>query len=231
MPPEAEQAPEEVQDTPINDAEPGESGAAPESTDSKPAVDYQQRYESLVPEYTKGQQLLAAARGDHGPEAQMDALQRLGVEVQAEEEGEEEVDPFDDPYDNRIGKIEQELASRTEREEQTRFQKLERDYIDQTVGDLEKNLEIKLTAKEKRFVESDALANRLDDGRPNLEEAVKSVKELRDEARDGYIATKKSIKPPVGSAGEEKVDFSKMSPDEKEQWMAQDVEARMAAES
>jgi hypothetical protein len=230
MPPEAdEQAPEQVQDTPIN------GDAAPEETaePSKPAVDYQKRYDDLVPEYTRGQQLIAAARGDHGPEVQMQALQQLGVEVQQEEEAEED-DPFVDPGERALRETEAlkaKLAEKDEQEESARFQKLEREFIDTTLGEIEGKENVKLSKRDKHFVETAALSNRLDDGRPDLEGAVKDLIELRNEARDGYIASKKAPKAPLGTAGEDKIDFSKMSKDEIDQWMAEDIEARMAEQS
>jgi len=234
MPPEAEVEAPEVQDTPINaDAAPEEGRPAPESTDSQPAVDYQKRYDDLVPEYTRGQQLIAAARGDHGPEAQMQALQQLGVEVQQEEEAEED-DPFEDPAERALREtqaLKAKLAEKDEQEEVARFQKLEREFIDTTLGEIEGKENVKLSKRDKHFVETAALSNRLEDGRPDLEGAVKDLIELRNEARDGYIASKKAPKAPVGTAGEAKIDFSKMSKDEIDQWMAEDIEARMAEQS
>lgn len=228
MPPEAEQAPE-VQDTPAEPAAPEEGHAAPESKeDSPPAVDYQKRYDDLVPEYTRGQQLIAAARGDHGPEAQVQALQQLGVTVQQAEEEAKDDDPFEDPYESRIEKLEQKLASKEEQEEVAQFQKLEREYIDSTIGELESKENIKLTDKEKRFVKSDGLANRLEDGRPDLQSAFNEVIAYRKETLAGHVASKKAAQAPVGAAGEEKIDFS--DPEQKRKYMAEQFEAALADE-
>jgi len=222
MPDEATQAPDEVQDTPSPDAAVEETKPA---EDTQPAVDYQQRYESLVPEYTRGQQLIAAARGDHGPEAQVQALQQLGVEVQQAEEA-AEVDEFEDPTDRlarELEAIKSQLSSKEEAEQQKQFQELERQYIDNTIGELEKSEDIKLSAEDKRFVKNDALNNRLEDGRPDLEGAVRALK-ARDEARlSEYLTTKKAPKAPVGAAGEEKLDLS--DPDVRQKYMKEVMEA------
>lgn len=222
MPEEATQAPEQAQETP--QAAPSEGIPATESTDSTPAVDYQKRYDDLVPEYTRGQQLIAAARGDHGPEAQMQALQQLGVEVQQAEEA--EVDEYEDPTDRlarEVQDLKTQISSKEEAEQQKQFQDLERKYIDNTLGGLEKSEDIKLSAEDKRFVKNDALNNRLEDGRPDLEGAVKALK-ARDEARlSEYLTSKKAPKPPVGAAGEEKLDLS--DPDVRQQYMKEVMES------
>jgi len=232
MPPEAEQAPE-VQDTPINaDAASETEIPAPESTDSKPAVDYQKRYDDLVPVYTQGQQLIAAARGEHGPEAQMQALQQLGVEVQQEEEA-EEGDPFEDPYDKRLGNVEQRLAAKEQAEQEAEATATEQRLVKDALKGFEKEDTVTLSDRDKKIIESNALINRwqfqsVDDLNAALKGAFDDLMAVKGEARDGYIASKKAPKAPVGSAGEAKIDFSKMSRDEINQWMAEDVEARQA---
>jgi hypothetical protein len=227
MPDEATPAPEpETQDTPPAD------GAVPETTppaespeDSTPTVDYQQRYESLVPEYTRGQQMLAALRGDHGPEVQAQAFDQIGVEVEAaeqEEEGEEWSDP-----EERINQLEQKIAEREEAEEFDRRTRQEEAYIGETLDALESKANVKLTDKQVRLVVNDALANREEDGRPNLEGSMDDLLGIKSEAAEEYRASKKASVPPAGSVGEEKIDFR--DPDARRKFMADDFAARQAA--
>lgn len=229
MPPEAEVEAPEVQDTPINgDATPDEGAPAEPST---PAVDYQKRYDDLVPVYTQGQQLIAAARGEHGPEAQMQALQQLGVEVQQEEEAEED-DPFEDPYEKRLGTLEQRLAAKEEAEQEAEATATEQRLVKDALKGFEKEDTVTLTDRDKKIIENNALVNRfqfrsVDDLNAALKGAYDDLIAVKGEARDGYIASKKAPKAPVGSAGEAKIDFSKMSKDEIDQWMAEDIESRM----
>jgi len=228
MPDEATQAPEQVQDTPPPDAPEEGNVEAPQEPNP---VNWEQRYNDLRPEFDRTNQLVAAARGDHGVEAQMEALQQLGVEV-AQEEDEEDEELFEDPYEALKGEVEtvkEQLASKAEAEEAARFHELEREYIETTLGGLEDAENYKLSAEDKRFVTNDAKANRLEDGRPDLEGAFALFKQ-RDEARQqAYLESKKAPKAPVGAAGEEQIDFSKMTKEQKDEWMAEDIQARMDA--
>ena len=228
---EPTQAPEtETQDTPTNDAASTQQETpAPESTeDSTPVTDWEQRYNSLRPEYDRSNQLLAAARGEHGPEAQAQALQQFGVELDSEEEQEPENDEWVDP-DDRIDRLEQQLAERQQREEEAEFERLESDFIDQTLSKIQEDENVTLSKQERKFVETNALANRLDNGEPNLQGAFDDLKGIKSAARDEYRSSKTAPKAPVGTAGEDTIDSS--DKEARNKWMAEDLAARMAADS
>lgn len=225
MPEEATETPAVEEDTSQTTAAPEEGTPAPDSQEESPPadIDYKQRYESLVPEYTRGQQLLAAARGEHGPEAQINALRQLGVEAEMEQEQEpEEEDEWVDPED-RISKMEQRLSEREEREEQAHFQQMETEFIESTLDQIEQQEGVKLSDEEAELVTTNALANRLDNGEPNLKGAFDALKGIKSAARDEYLASKKAPRAPVGTAGEEKIDLS--DPDARQKYMTEVMDA------
>lgn len=228
MPEEAQQAPEtESQDTPAPDAASPVEETPAESTDSTPAVDWEQRYNSLRPEYDRSNQLLAAARGEHGPEAQIDALRQLGVEAQMDEEQEPEDDEWQDP-DERIDRLEGLLAEQREAEEIAHFQQLEDEYIDSTLSEIEKEANVKLSEREERIVINAGLANRLSDGRPDLQGAFDDLKGIKDDAGEAYLKSKKEApKAPIGTAGEQQID--PRNKDARNKIMAEEIAARAAA--
>lgn len=223
MPDEATQAPEaETQDTPINAAPQGEA-PAPEV----PAgPDYEQRYNDMRSEFDRTRGVLAAAEGRQGPEAQAQALRQLGIEVQMEEE--EEAEPgWVDP-DQRIDQLEARLTQREEAEQQAHFADLEDKYIKSTLGEITAKENVKLSDAEERVVRNAALANRLDDGRPDLQGAFDDLKGIKSAAAEEYRASKNTPTPPIGSAGEEK--FDPRDPKSKRAFILKDFEARQAAD-
>lgn len=215
------------QDTPIN--------AAPE--EGKPAEEvpagtdnWEQRYNDLRPEFDRRNALLTAAEGQQGPEAQAQALRQLGIEVQ-EEEAEAEPDPWEDPterLEQRLTAQEERLTQREEAEQQAHFAQLEDSYIKSTLGEIETKEGHKLSEAEARVVRNAALANRLDDGRPDLQGAFDDLKGIRSAAAEEYRASKNTPLPPVGSAGEEKLDTR--NPEQRRAFMLKDFEARQAAD-
>jgi len=216
---------EEQQETPDPAAsETTETPAPTESPDSDP---FEKRYNDLRSEFDRRNEVLAAAEGRYGPERQAEALGQFGVEL-AGEEDEDYEEEFDDDYPDPSEEvralreeIEQERAERKERE----LDELEDRYIKQTIGELEKEHSFKLSEKEKRIVRSDAVANRLDDDRPNLEEAFADLKEAKETAREEYRESKRnpSPPPPTGSPGEDKIDLS--DDETRQKYMAEVVDA------
>jgi hypothetical protein len=232
MPDEAIEAPV---DQDAQDATSAENGApAPE----EPAVDWEKRYSDQRSEFDRrGSELTnyrfqdEALRGEHGPEQQALAFQRAGVEVQQAEE-EVDDDPFEDPYEKRIGTLEQRLAAKEEAEQEAEATATEQRLVKDALKGFEKEGTVTLTDRDKKIIESNALINRwqfqsVDDLNAALKGAFDDLMAVKGEARDGYIASKKAPRAPVGSAGEAKIDFSKMSKDEIDQWMAEDIESRM----
>lgn len=223
MPDEATQAPDEVQDTPT----PGEAASPeekPTEQEQEPTVNWEQRYESLRPEYDRNNQLLAAARGEHGPEAQIEALRQFGVNAELEEE--EQEDELEDPYERQQREIEelrQSQQQRDEAEQEAEFISLEAQFVDATLKEISDAENVTLSTKEKKWVETQAKANRLENGEPNLKGAFDDLKGIKSAARDEYLASKKAPKAPAGAVGEEKIDLSVKNKDKRNEWMAAQI--------
>jgi len=225
MPDEATPAPDEVQDTPtdaaVEETKPAED--APASTDN-----WEQRYNDLRPEFDRKNQLLSAAEGHQGPELQAQALRQIGVEVELEQEEEDKDDEWVDP-DDRIDKLEAKLAERDEADKEAQWAQREESFIDTTLSEIEGKESMKLSDAETKFVVTNALSNRdPQSGEPNLQGAFDDLKGIKSAARDEYLASKKSTAAPIGTAGEEKVDFT--NADARRKFMSEDLAARMAAE-
>lgn len=227
MPDEAT-APVEEQETPssaaVEETKPAEE--APAATDN-----WEQRYNDLRPEFDRRNALLTAAEGQQGPEAQAQALRQLGVEVEMAEEQQEEDDPFEDPterLEKRLEAQEQKFAQREEAENQAHFEQLEANYITSTLGEIAGNEGVKLSDTEKKIIKNNALANRLEDGRPDLQGAFDDLKGIKSAAAEEYRASKDTPVPPIGSAGEDKLDLR--DPKAKRDFIQRDFEARQAAD-
>jgi hypothetical protein len=210
MPDEATAALEETQDTSVEAASPEETPAT-ESTDSQTAPatpDHEKRYNDLRSEFDRRN---AALSGQYGPEAQADALRQFGIELEAEEEEAPE-DDYADPGETALKRteaLEQRLAEREQQAEAAEFDRLEDQYITKTIKDLEGEHSVTLTDKEKRIVRNDALANRLQDDRPDLEGAIETLIEVKKAERNAVVNGKKDAPmAPVGTAGEDKLDLS-----------------------
>lgn len=211
MPDEAVVAPDES-GTPTDAAVP--DAPAPESTDSPTApdnIDWKQRYEDLRPEADQRASILADIRGQNGPERQAQVLrEQAQIELEAEEE--EEPDDYLDPGEaalQRTEALERRLEEREQQAEAAEFDRLEDQYITTTIKNLEGEHSVTLSDKEKRFVRNDALANRLQDDRPDLEGAIEALIEFKKAERNAVVNGKKDAPmAPVGTAGEDKLDLS-----------------------
>lgn len=198
----------------------------PAQEQQAPQTDWEKRYNDLRPEFDRSNQMLAAARGDHGPEAQAEALRQFGIELEQDEPDYVE-DEFADPMEE-VRRLREEItqkeAAQQEAAEAAEFDKLENEYISKTTEELEKQHGIKLTEKEKRIVRNDALANRLDDDRPDLEGAFADLIEVHNEAVNRRVNAKTNApKAPVGTAGEDKLDLS--DDETRQKFMAEVFEA------
>jgi hypothetical protein len=233
MPDEATPAPEEIQDTPDTPAASTEEKPASESPEDSPAASdgFEERYNNLRSEFDRRNQLLTAAEGNQGPEAQAQALRQLGVEVEmAEEEDNDEDDEFlsdVEKLEKRLEAQEQKFSQREEQEQEAHFQQLEESFIDSKLSEIEGAESMKLSETETRVVVNNALANRLDSGEPNLQGAFDDLKGIKSAARDEYLASKKAPVAPTGTAGEEKIDFS--DPEAAKKWMVEDFRRNKAA--
>jgi len=220
--PVAAEAPEESgtpEEAAVQDA-PAQEQTAPDT------IDWKQRYEDLRPEADRRQSTLADLEGHNGPQRQAEALRRFGVELQEEEEEEDPYADLADPAEQALQRtemLEQQLAQRDEAAQEAEFERLESEYIDKTVGELEAKEGIELSEKEYATVVNNALANRLEDDRPDLEGAFADLKEIQSAARDRYLNSKKAPKAPVGTAGEDKLDTK--NPEELRKHAAEIMEA------
>ena len=205
--PQAPAVDEEQPDTP-EAAAPQEDGKPAEPQEgSQPAApehDYEQRYNDIRPEYDRVNQLVAAAKGLHGPELQAQAIQELGLEFQTEEAQDEE---YTDPEDE-IQRIKEYLAEQEQSQQQQTLQQQEEEYIDSTVSEIEKRENLNLSDEEFQLVVSAALTNREQDGRPDLEGAFKALKGVETAAHERYLESKKAPKAPAGTAGDRQFDTS-----------------------
>jgi len=228
MPDEATPAPEETQDTPINAASEEEKPAEEAPAASDP---WEQRYNDLRPEFDRRNALLSAAEGQQGPEAQAQALRQLGVEVEMAEAEDDKDDEFlsdVERLEQRLAAQEEKFTQREQQEQEAHFQKLEESFIESTLSEIEGKENVKLSERETKVVVNNALANRLENGEPDLQGAFDDLKGIKSAARDEYLASKKAPAPPIGAAGEDKIDFS--NPDARRKFMADDFNARQAAE-
>lgn len=219
-------APVEEQDTPAVDTAAAPTEDTPQA-ETAPETDWKQRYEDLRPEFDRRNELLSAAQGLHGPEAQAEALRQFGVELE-QEEAESLDNDFADPMEE-IQKIKEQLAQRDESAKAEEFNRLEAEYIDKTVEELEAKHGIELSDKAYDTVVNNALAHRLNDDRPDIEGAFSTLLALQDEARKSHVESKKNApKAPVGAPGEEKIDLR--DPEARRKYMAEIIEAEEGTE-
>lgn len=209
MPDEATVAdPETTPDTPAPEATDSQEGTpAPESTeDSTPTTDYESRYKELQAEYTRTTQALSALQGHQGPEAQAQILQALGLELE-DVEPDLDDDEYSDP-DERIARIEAQLAERDQRTQAEQAAAQEQDWLAENLDALEKREGAQLSDEEVELVIANALANRLDDGQPNIDGAFKALRAAQAAYQKSYVESKKAPKVPIGTEGDQKIDLS-----------------------
>lgn len=198
------EAPEQVQDTPeTTDAPAPESQDTPvEGTDTPEEVDYRKRYDDLRPEYDRSQQLIAALEGRQGPEAQRAAYERFGLSLVDDEDEESDEDEYLDP-DERINRLEQRLEEQQREAQERELQELESQWIENELEGVAKAEGRDLADEEKEIIIAFALANRHEDGRPDIEGGHKRLEAIYSQARKRLVDSKRNApKPPDGVAGE-----------------------------
>lgn len=208
MPEEAPEAPVEEQETPESpEAEAPEAPDTPEQeeTPSEPEIDYRKRYEDLRPEFDRANQVLAALQGRHGPEAQAQAAQMFGFELEDVEEIEnEDLDPREE-----IEKIRRELRERDEQAEAKELELAEQEWIQQEIGKVAKSEGRDLTQEEKDIITSYAISHRFEDGQPDIEGGHERLRAIYKAAKDRLISSKRNAPtPPQGAPGDETIDTS-----------------------
>jgi len=197
---EATEAPEETQDTSQEDSAPEETG-----TPAEPEIDYKQRYESLHPEYTRLTQFQAVLEGRHGPDAQADALARLGYDL---DEGEADEEPeYQDP-DDRISKLEAQFEQQSLAAQDAQLVEQEDTYIAEAIDGIERELGHELTDSELDFIATASRARRAETGEPDIQGAYQLLTESSKAQRERYLKTKSAPQAPAGSPGAKKIDTS-----------------------
>ena len=199
------EAPDEVQDTP---EAPEDTAEAPSEEPTTPEIPEgyipEDRYTSLQAETTRRNQALM---GQLGEDAQAEEMARLGWEFAGDDEDDEDDLPPDP--DERIEKLEQQLAERAEREEQEKFEHLEEQYLEGKLGEVAKAFDRDLADEEVEIIISYALANRHEDGRPDVEGGQQKLETIYSNAQERLIKPKRNApKPGKGTAGAEKIDTS-----------------------
>lgn len=197
MPEEAIPAPVEETPTPAPEA-------APE-TPPEPTTNWEQRYQDLRPEFDrKSQQLseyeaLVEALSD--PESRDEVLAMLGPE-------EAPVDDEADPYDTRLQAIEGYLQENAQHDtEQQQISQLA-ENIDGQFDTLEQEIGKKLSDEQLDTLEVLALANRDDQGNPDVKGAYEYLNKLIDAERQNWVQSKRSEQPLLGQPGSEQIDTS-----------------------
>lgn len=220
MPEEADvltpEAPEKDTGTPEPAAP--DTGAPADAQTETDDTDWKQRYEDLRPEADRRQTELDDLDGRNGPERQRAAFERRGVALEDEEGPDEfeddDLDEFDDlpsEGDPRVEELDQRLTQREQADEEARFQALEQDYIEETVGSLEEEFDLseELTDREYDLVVNYGLSNRdPHDGKPDLKGGMEALIESQKAAQKRYGKSKQDADmPPPGAEGEPKIDY------------------------
>jgi hypothetical protein len=198
-----------------------EEAASPEETPADaPAVDwestdnpYKERYDNQQPTLTRTQQEAAELRQivEGARAGDPEAIRLLGLDFV--EDTEEDDDEYIDP-DDRIDRLEQQLAQREEMTQAETEEAQEMDWLAENLDTLEKKEGAELSDKEMEIVVGNALDNRLENGQPDLEGAYKALREVQADYQKSYVESKRAPRVPSGTAGTEKLD---LSTDEKRQ--------------
>lgn len=182
--------------------------APAEAPSESPEIDWKQRYEDLRPEADRRQSVLADIEGRNGSERQAQALAEVARIELEEEEEEEPEDDFDLPPDpnERIDALERERAEEQEASQEAEFDRLESEYIENVIGGLEENNNLKLSDAQYSFIVNNALANRdPHDGKPDLEGSFNAWKSELESAGQNWLKSKETVMPPLGTEGEKKI--------------------------
>ena len=215
-------ADEAIEETTDNEAPEEASGpetqAPAEETsteESTPQSDYESRYNDLRPQYdrtmSEKQQLetliQAAQQGD--PQA----LEALGLEMVEDDADLEDDDEYIDP-DERIARLENQLAERDQMTQAERDQAEALDWLAENLDALEQKEGTQLSDDEMEFVVEHATRNLGENDMPDLEASYKALRKVQEDYQKSYVESKKAPRVPAGTAGTEKLD---LSTDEKRQ--------------
>lgn len=220
-----DEAPETL-DTPIADETPAE--AASEAPSTEKAIDWEQRYNSLRPEWDRAktqlsefeqyQPLIQSLQTD--PKATIRALQE-----QFGDEYEDDEDDYEDPGERALRLIQEQQETAAQTAERERLEQMEEQYVGEGIDALAERDNVELSDHAQAVIYALATNDALrgEDGRPDVEAAYDALRAFEKEVRDGYVASKKAPRIPSGRSGEKSPDLS--NDEERVAYMAQIIEA------
>jgi len=216
----------ETPDTPIADETPAVE-AASEAPSTEKAIDWEQRYNSLRPEwdraktqlseYEQYQPLIQSLQTD--PRATIAALQeQFGDEYEDE-------DDYEDPGERALRLIQEQQETAAQQAERERLEEMEEQYVGEGIDALAERDNVELSDHAQAVIYALATNDALrgENGRPDVEAAYDALRAFEKEVRDNYVASKKSPRIPSGRPGEKSPDLS--NEQERVNYMAQIIEA------
>lgn len=179
---------------------PEEARAAYDAAYKRLQADYTRKTQEVSSQRREAEQAQALVNALRNPATQAQALQMLGLELEDDSEDTGYVDP-----DERIDRLEQMLTEREKQAEEERRMEQEATQIDSELQRLSKADGRDLDDSEIELIVSFAVANRLDDGSPNVEAGYRQLQALYSEAQKRHIESKRNAPAPgIGSAAEKK---------------------------
>ncbi len=187
------------------------------------AVNWQQRYESLQPEYTRASQEAAQHRQlvEGLKNGDPEAFQALGLEF-ADREDTTPDDGLEDPYDQRLAALEQRLEEQQTASQQQQQLAAVEQHVEKELGALEG-----LDESDRDLVVRLAVAmDPTENGMPDVKGAFDSLRSRDSEAQKRWAGTKRAPRvSPTGQAGTQQPDISEMTSSQRREFMAQRLQA------
>ncbi len=216
----------ETPDTPIADETPAVE-AASEAPSTEKAIDWEQRYNSLRPEWDRAKTQLSEYEQYHpliqslqtDPVATIKALQeQFGDEYEDE-------DDYEDPGERALRLIQEQQETAAQQAERERLEEMEEQYVGEGIDALAERDNVELSDHAQAVIYALATNDALrgENGRPDVEAAYDALRAFEREVRDSYVNSKKSPRIPSGRPGEKSPDLS--NEQERVNYMAQIIEA------
>jgi hypothetical protein len=185
----------ETQDTPAQE----DTEAPVEDTPTAPTVDYEQRYNSLRPEFDRTRQQLAEQEARiQQYEERIAQLDQQPADDGYYEDGEEFADPV---ARQQIAHLEAQLRERAEQDTLREQQAAEAAHIDAELDAIESETNDQLTDEESAWIGNYALANRDEHGRPDVRLAYQTYTGLLEGRKSKWVESKRSAPAPASGPG------------------------------
>ena len=200
---------DEVEDSPETESGSEQDTAANEATASTDATpDWEQRFKDTQAAYTQSQQFLSALQGNLGPQVQQQAFAQLGYEIPEETDEDDAYIDEDEQLRQEVAQLREAFMAQQEAQQAEVAEAQEVEWLAESIDALERKDGTQLSAEEVELVASNALANRLDNGAPNIEGAYQALRAAQSAYQKRYIESKRAPQVTVGGAGDEKIDTS-----------------------